>query len=59
MYSGLLYVFSVKEKKKKLVAFRLRGDVQVALCQIAKKSGKTKTRIMEDAILLHAKELAA
>lgn len=59
VYSGLLYVVFVKVNKKKLVAFRLRSDVQKTLSAIAKRSGKTKTRIMEDAILLHAKELAA
>lgn len=49
----------MKRVDKKLVALRLRKEVRVALAAIAKKSGKSKTRIMEDAILLHAKEIAA
>jgi predicted DNA-binding protein len=49
----------MKRANKKLMAFRLRKEVQVALTAIAKRSGKTKTRIMEDAILIHAKDIAA
>lgn len=50
--------FPMKRGTKKLVAFRIRKQVRVALQAIADRSGKTKTRIVEDAILLHAKELA-
>lgn len=44
-------------KRKKFIALRLRGDVLKALETMSKRANKTKTRIMEEAILLHAKDL--
>lgn len=48
----------MKTRSKKLEAFRLSEDVRKILAKIAQKTGKTKVRIVEEALLLHGKEIA-
>lgn len=47
----------MKTKAKKLEAFRLREDVRKALIAIKRSTGKSKTRIIEEAVLIHAKSI--
>lgn len=48
----------MKNQSKKLEAFRLSDDVRKILAKIAARTGKTKVRIVEEALLLHGKEIA-
>lgn len=47
----------MKHPTKKLSAFRLRQDVVALLKKLSSKTNKSKTRLIEEAVLLHTKDL--
>ena len=44
-----------RKSDKKLMAMRLSGEARAVLTRLAKKTGKSKTRVTEEALLLQGK----